>query len=87
MNNTTTAAAIPLAPHARLAWLAAEAQRVAAAMSKSGVWDESIFDAEEAADALVSFVGGLYAATVFDRAERAKESATEWVPADREMAA
>lgn len=87
MNDTTAAPAIPLSPHARLQWLAAETQCVAAEMAKSGVWDDSIFDAEEAADALVSFVGGLYAASVFDRAERAKESTDEWRAVERREAA
>lgn len=87
MNDTITKPDIALSPHARLQWLASEAQRVAAQMAKSGVWDEAIFDAEEAADALVVHVGGLYAATAFDRAERAKESTDEWRTDERRDAA
>ncbi len=65
-------------PHEYLTWLAAEAKRVAAECSASGIWDDSVFDAEEAADVLVACVGCMYAANEAELAERASDIATGW---------
>lgn len=67
-----------MSPHAYLTWLAGEAARVAEEMYRSGDWDDSASDASEAADALVIAVDCMYAATDYDKRERAAESAAEW---------
>ena len=73
--------------HAYLRELAAEAARVAQALHDSGAFDDSGSDASEAADALVSYVGVMFAASDSDRSERAKESTREWKQVERREAA
>ena len=79
-------AAQRMSPHAYLMWLASEAARVAEECMKSGDWDDSASDASEAADALLIAVDCMYAATDYDRAERAADSAAEWKSDERAAA-
>ena len=72
------------ASHAYLRELAAEAQRVAQVLYDSGHFDDSGSDASEAADALVSYVSVMFAASDSDRRERAAESTAEWRNKDRQ---
>lgn len=72
--------------HAYLRELAAEAQRVAQALHDSGNFDDSASDASEAADALVLYVGVMFAASDSDRRERAADLARDWRNEDRRAA-
>ncbi len=80
-------AAQRMSPHAYLMWLASEAARVAEECMRSGDWDDSASDASEAADALLVAVDCMYAATDFDRRQRAADSASEQKADDSRAAA
>lgn len=64
--------------HQQLTDLLAQAQKLAHAMSKSGVWDELIYTTAESIDAAVLELEGTYELTCAERSIRARDDKTDW---------
>jgi hypothetical protein len=64
--------------HQQLTALLAQAQKLAHAMSKSGVWDDLIHTTAESIDAAVLELEGTYVLTDDERAVRARDDADDW---------